>query len=107
MIDAGNVEMFVASLDVRRSSRCKVLLTRSSHRPPIFGELPKRARAAENSIIPRKFFAGRLPGAAGRRGIDEGHDMRMTIVGSNPRAGGSECVVFGRLGLDHRFTPVS
>jgi hypothetical protein len=34
--------------------------------------------------------------------------MRMTIVGGNPRAGGSECVIFGRLGLlDHRFTPVS
>jgi hypothetical protein len=33
--------------------------------------------------------------------------MRMTIVGSNPRAGGSECVVFGRLGADHSFIPVS
>jgi hypothetical protein len=33
--------------------------------------------------------------------------MRMTIVGGNPRAAGTECVIFGRVGVaDHRFTPV-
>ncbi len=33
--------------------------------------------------------------------------MRMTIVGSNPRSGGSECIVFGHVGCStHRFTPV-
>jgi hypothetical protein len=33
--------------------------------------------------------------------------MRMTIVGSNPRSGGSECIIFGHFGRDdHRFAPV-
>jgi hypothetical protein len=34
--------------------------------------------------------------------------MRMTIVGKNPRAGGSECIIFGHFNVaNHRFTPVS
>jgi hypothetical protein len=33
--------------------------------------------------------------------------MRMTIVGSNPRAGGSECILFGHVGRQSdRFTPI-
>jgi len=33
--------------------------------------------------------------------------MRMTIVGKNPRAGGSECVIFGHFNaVSHRFTPI-
>jgi hypothetical protein len=33
--------------------------------------------------------------------------MRMTIVGSNPRAGGSECILFGHVGLQNdRFEPI-
>ncbi len=33
--------------------------------------------------------------------------MRMTIVGSNPRAGGSECIVFGHVGRrSDRFKPI-
>jgi hypothetical protein len=33
--------------------------------------------------------------------------MRMTIVGSNPRAGGSECVLFGHVGRQsNRFEPI-
>jgi hypothetical protein len=34
--------------------------------------------------------------------------MRMTIVGKNPRAGGSECIIFGHFNAaNHRFTPLS
>ena len=34
--------------------------------------------------------------------------MRMTIVGKNPRAGGSECILFGHFdAASHRFAPVS
>ncbi len=34
--------------------------------------------------------------------------MRLTIVGRNPRAGGSECIIFGHFNrTDHHFTPVS
>jgi hypothetical protein len=33
--------------------------------------------------------------------------MRMTVVGSNPRAGGAECIIFGHVGVEnHRFMPV-
>jgi hypothetical protein len=33
--------------------------------------------------------------------------MRMTIVGSNPRAGGSECILFGHVGRkSDRFEPI-
>jgi hypothetical protein len=33
--------------------------------------------------------------------------MRMTIVGSNPRAGGSECILFGHVGRQSdRFEPI-
>jgi hypothetical protein len=34
--------------------------------------------------------------------------MRMAIVGSNPRAGGSECIIFGHVGSrNHRFEPIT
>jgi hypothetical protein len=34
--------------------------------------------------------------------------MRMTIVGKNPRAGGSECIIFGHFdAVSHRFAPVN
>ncbi len=33
--------------------------------------------------------------------------MRMTIVGKNPRAGGSECIIFGHFNAtSHHFTPI-
>ncbi len=34
--------------------------------------------------------------------------MRMAIVGKNPRAGGSECIIFGHVGRrNHRFHPIT
>jgi hypothetical protein len=33
--------------------------------------------------------------------------MRLTIVGKNPRAAGSECVIFGHIGRDGLFAPVA